>query len=118
MSKLILSLYVLTTSAALIVLKWGSKEGGPPIHSASGKLQFNINAYIISGIILFGISFMLYTYLIAKYDLGYIIPMTSAFVYVLVFTASYFIFNEVFTAFKIAGIVLIVAGLALLNVKK
>jgi multidrug transporter EmrE-like cation transporter len=66
---------------------------------------------------LYGTSFVIYTFLIAKYDLGYIIPLTTAIVYVLIFIASFFIFNEVFTALKVIGIVLIVIGVALLNVK-
>lgn len=117
MSKVILALYVLATSAALIALKWGSKAAAP-IDNLNHKLQFNFNYFVVSGIVLYGISFLLYTYLIAKYDLGYIVPMTTALVYILIFTASYFIFHEVFTALKIAGIVLIVSGLVLLNLNK
>lgn len=117
MSRLILSLYILATSAALVALKWGAKSGAP-VHSVEGKIHFNLNTYVVSGVILYGISFVLYTYLIAKYDLGYIVPLTTALVYIIIFTASYFIFHEVFTAVKVAGIVLIVAGLILLNLKK
>lgn len=114
MSRLIIALYVLTTSTALIVLKLGTRVGQPNYL----KLPFNINALTISGVILYGISFMLYTYLIAKFDLGYIIPLVTAFVYILIFTASYFIFKETFTVLKISGIACIVAGLILLNIKK
>lgn len=82
------------------------------------KLQLNLNPLILLGIFLYGLSFLVYMYLLSKYDLGYIIPLTTALVYILIFGASYFIFNEVFTAIKIAGIVLIVMGLVLLNLKK
>ena len=57
-------------------------------------------------------------YLISKFDLGYIIPLTTALVYVLIFFASFVIFKEAFTALKIVGIVLIVIGVLLLNLKK
>src|SRR5687767_4919130 len=117
MSKLIIGLFVLTTSAALVLMKWGAKTG-PPIEAVNSKLQLNLNAWIITGIALYGVSFLLYTYLIAKFDLGYIVPLTTAMVYIIIFTASYFIFDEVFTALKIAGIVLIVSGLMLLNLGK
>jgi multidrug transporter EmrE-like cation transporter len=70
------------------------------------------------GIALYGTSFLLYTFLISKYDLGYIIPLTTAFVYVLIFFASFFIFKELFTVFKITGIFLILMGIVLLNLKK
>lgn len=106
-----------TTSLALVALKWGSKNGAP-LHYIDNKLQTNLNFYTISGIALYGFSFAIYIYLISKYDLGYIIPLTTALVYILIFSASYFIFNEVFTAVKIAGIALIIVGLVLLNLKK
>jgi drug/metabolite transporter (DMT)-like permease len=117
LSKIIISLYILTTSAALVVLKLGAKSGAP-VQFLDGKLHFNITPYTILGVLLYGVSFLLYIYLISRYDLGYIIPLTTAFVYVLIFFASFAIFNEVFTVTKVIGIVLIVAGLAFLNLKK
>lgn len=114
MSKYIVALFVLVTSSALIVLKLGTKDGSP-IHFVDSKVQLNINPVVIGGIVLYGISFLLYIYLISKYPLGYIIPLTTAFVYLIIFTASYFIFDEVFTALKILGIALIIGGLVFLN---
>ena len=116
MNRLILALYVLTTSFALISLKLGT-ELGAPISFSNNKLQFNLNLYALVGIFLYGTSFLLYTFLIAKYDLGYIIPLATALVYVVIFTASYFIFKESFGALKVIGILLIVAGVILLNIK-
>lgn len=117
LSKVIIALYILTTSSALVVLKLGAKAG-PPLQYAGGKLQFNLNLYAISGIALYFLSFITYVYLISKYDLGYIIPLLAAFVYVLIFVASYFIFKEVFTLTKIIGIGLILAGLFFLNFRR
>jgi drug/metabolite transporter (DMT)-like permease len=116
-SKIILALYVLATSAGLILLKLGS-DNGAAISYADARPQFNLNLLTVSGIALYGLSFAIYTYLIAKYDLGYIIPLTTALVYIIIFTASYFIFKELFTATKILGIALIVTGLVFLNLKK
>ncbi len=117
MSKIIIALYTLATSFALVALKYGSKAGAP-LQYIDHKLHFNINVFSILGISLYGISFLIYVYLISKYDLGYIIPLTAAFIYILIFVASYFVFHEVFTATKIVGITLIVVGLAFLNFKK
>jgi multidrug transporter EmrE-like cation transporter len=110
-------LYILTTSLGLVILKLGSRSG-LPISLAEGRLVFNLNAYTIGGLILYGISFMLYIYLISKFDLGYIIPLAAAFIYVLIFIASYFVFKEPFTLFKIMGITLIIGGIVLLGIKK
>lgn len=117
MSKFLIALFVLITSSALVVLKLGMKAGAP-VAFLDGKIQLNINAYAVSGVLLYGISFLLYMYLLSKYDLGYIIPLTTALVYVLIFTASYFIFKETFTFVKVLGITLILVGLALLNLHK
>ena len=117
MSKIIIGLYVIATSLALVVLKLGSKSGAPA-QFTDGKLHVNITPYTIAGILLYGISFLIYMYLISKFDLGYIIPLTTALVYIIIFTASFFIFKESFTMIKIAGIGLIILGLVLLNVKK
>ena len=114
MSRLFLSIYILATSLALVLLKLGTKNGSP-IQLVEGRLNLDINWVSASGVLLYGFSFILYMYLISKYDLGYIIPITTALVYILIFTASYFIFHEAFTVLKIAGIALIVGGLILLN---
>lgn len=117
MLKLVIGLYVLATASALVVLKLGAKAGAPA-EFIGGKLHLNLNPYVFTGIVLYGTSFLLYIYLISKYDLGYIIPLTTALVYALIFVASFVIFHEVFTLLKVIGIVLIIAGLVLLNLKK
>lgn len=117
MARIILILYVLTTSLALIFLKMGTNSGAL-ISFSGGKLGFNFQVLSLLGIFLYGTSFLLYTYLIAKFDLGYIIPFATAFVYVAIFIASYFIFKEAFTAVKILGIGLILGGIVLLNIGK
>jgi drug/metabolite transporter (DMT)-like permease len=116
-SFLPLALYVLTTSAGLIVIKL-STSGGFPVAYVNDKIQLNFNLLSILGVFLYGLSFILYFYLISKFDLGYIIPLTTALVYILIFIASFLIFHESFTIAKIVGISLIVAGLIFLNTSK
>lgn len=116
MAKIILALYVATTSLGLITLKLGTTNG-LPVSYVQDKLHFNFNFYAVTGVILYGLSFVLYLYLISKYDLGYIIPLTTALVYIVIFIASAVVFKEVFTATKIVGIALIIIGLIFLNLK-
>ena len=117
MSTLLIIAYVLATSFGLILIKLGSASGAP-ISIIEHSIKFNLNPSIIFGIILYGLSFVLYTYLVSKYDLGFIIPITTALVYSVVFVASYFIFHETFTIIKIAAISLIIFGVILLNLNK
>ena len=100
----------------LIILKRGA-ESGLPVSILNNKVHYNLNPYTLIGLTLYGISFVLYVYLISKYDLGYIIPVLAAFVYILIFLASFVLFKEVFTATKVMGICLIVVGLILINIK-
>jgi drug/metabolite transporter (DMT)-like permease len=116
-SRIIIALYVIASSAALVVLKLGTKSGAP-ISLAENKIHLNLTPYALIGIFLYGTSFLLYMYLISKFDLGYIIPLTTALIYIIIFSASFIIFKESFTTFKIIGIVLIVLGLVFLNIKK
>jgi drug/metabolite transporter (DMT)-like permease len=117
MSKLIIFLYVITTSLGLIILKLSTGRGSP-VELIAGKLHFNVNALTLTGIVLYGVSFFLYIFLISKFNLGYIIPLTTALVYIIIFTASFIIFKETFTVLKIAAICLIVIGVILLNIKQ
>jgi len=117
MSNIILLLYVAATSLGLIFVKLGTTDGFP-IKFTDSKVHFNFNFFSVAGILLYGISFLLYVYLISKNDLGYIIPLTTALVYAVIFVASYFVFHEVFTTVKILGILLIVTGLICLNIQR
>lgn len=116
LSKLILGLYVLTTASALVLMKLGSKSGAP-VSFVGSKLAFNLNWVILLGGVLYIVSFALYTFLISKYSLGYIIPLSTGLVYVLIFFASFIVFNETFTILKLLAIAFILGGVALLNVK-
>lgn len=117
MAKIIIGLYVLATSLALIFLKLGSGSGAP-FTFANSRVHFNLGWYSSAGLILYGASFLFYTFLISKYDLGYILPLVTAFVYIAIFIASYLIFHEIFTVTKVVGIVLILTGVVFLNLKK
>lgn len=114
--QFLVAAYVLITSSALISLKLGTSNGAP-LSFINGKLHLNITPFSIIGILLYGLSFLLYMYLISKLDLGYIIPLTTGILYIIIFTASFFIFKETFTVLKLLGIVLILIGLLCLNIK-
>jgi small multidrug resistance pump len=115
--RIILPLYILATSLGLVFIKLGSADG-LPIRLIHNRLQFNLNFFAVSGIFLYVFSFLLYIYLISKNDLGFIIPLTTALVYILIFIASYFIFHETFTLVKALAIALILCGVVLLNIQK
>lgn len=117
MFYLLLGSYVASTAAGLILIKLGSAQHAI-VEFASGRLTFHPTTLNIVGLLLYGISFVLYTYLISKNELGFIIPLTTALVYILIFIASFVVFNESFTLQKILAITLILVGVILLSIKK
>lgn len=117
LANAILVLYALMSSAGLIFLKLGSKTSAP-IAFVDGRLHFNLGLFVIIGVFLYGFSFVIYTYLVSKNELGYIIPISTALVYIFIFLASFILFKETFTALKVVGIALIFGGVVLLNVTK
>lgn len=114
MNWVLVAIYALTTASGLVLLKLGTSDS-PIVSMAGGKANWNISALSLAGIALYGVSFLLYTLLISRFDLGYIVPLTTALVYALIFVASFAIFHEVFTTLKIVGILLILGGVILLN---
>lgn len=117
MSVLIIIAYIISTASGLVLLKLGSNSGAP-IAIINHSLKFNFNPSIIAGIGLYSLSFVLYMYLISKYQLGFIIPLTTALVYILVFAASFVVFHETFNLIKIIAISLIILGVILINLNK
>lgn len=117
MSIILTIAYVISTSLGLVFIKLGT-DTGLPISFVENSLKFNFNLYSILGVFLYGISFFLYIYLISKFELGFIIPLTTALVYTLIFIASFLIFKEVFTIMKIVAISMIIFGVILLNISK
>lgn len=109
-----LAIYVLTTVGGLVALKAGAKHR-PPIAYRNRRLVYNFNPKIRLGLVLYAVSFFSYIYLLSKYDLGFIIPVAAAFVYIVLFTASYVIFKETFTTRKVLGLSLLILGILLLG---
>ena len=114
MDKLLIAAYVISTAGGLVLLKLGTNGSGF-ISITDGKIVWNISALAILGILTYGVSFFLYLVLISKFSLGYIVPLTTALVYILVFFASYFVFKEGFTVLKVIAIAMIIAGVIILN---
>ncbi len=115
LSNILLLTYAITSATGLVLLKLGSQSGAL-VEFIDGKMSLNLGVFAILGIILYGLSFALYTYLIAKNDLSYIIPVSTALVYIGIFLASFIVFKEAITALKVVGIFLIIGGVVLLNV--
>lgn len=109
-------LYIIFSVGGLILLKLGSATLSMSIKN--GNFGVSMNYISMLGFFAYIISFLLYTFfIIKKYDLSYIYPLLSGLTQILVVLAGVFIFKENLTLSSGIGIVLIILGLILLNIK-
>lgn len=120
-SYLILIIPIAAASAAQIFLKKGMM--------ALGRLDFTManlvtlipkilqNIWLVSGALLFGVSFLLYLFTLSKFQLGIIYPIFVSAGVIIVSLASSFLFKEAFSWPQVAGIAAIILGIFLLSTK-
>lgn len=76
-----------------------------------------VNIYILSGVICYVGSMLLFFYMLSRFDLSVIIPLT-ALTYIFNMLAAYFIFQESFDIYKIGGMFVIIFGIVILSMSK
>ena len=97
--------------------------------SALGRLDFSLanllalipkimqNGWLLSGMVLFGISFLVYLFALSKYQLNIAYPIFVSSGIILISLASWFFFRETLSWLQISGILLIIFGIFLLAIK-
>ena len=76
-------------------------------------VNVSISLTTLLGILFYGLSFMLYIFLLNRFDLSFISPLTVGVVYVLLMATAVIVFNETFTVAKAIGCALILVGVLL-----
>ena len=117
MIYVICAIYLCLSVSGLTFMKLGSLEG------AKELLTIPIINMKISGLSLIGytcyiFSFLLYTYIVTKFDLGIIVPLLAGIVNVLVMIVAVFVFKEKFNIYSCIGVCMIIVGIFLINLKK
>lgn len=109
-------LYLILSVGGLILVKSGSSS--VTIAIANGTFNFAMGIKALIGFIAYIGSFLIYTfYIIKNFDLSYIFPIITGITQVLVILAGVFIFKEQINSWAIGGIILIIIGITLLNIK-
>lgn len=118
---LFLGISILAAAAAQLLIKKGVL--------LLGQLEFSLpnlidlisrvlkNFYIIFGLFLLGISFMLWIFIVSKKQLNVVYPISSSLTIILVAIFSWFFFQEKLFLYQILGIGLIIFGIFLLALK-
>ena len=118
---LILLIHIFTAAVAQIFFKKGI--------SALGTLEFSLsnifaliprilqNVWLLSGMFLFGISFLVYLFVLSRFQLNIVYPTVVSSGIIIISLASWFFFKETLSWLQISGIILIIFGIFLLAVK-
>ena len=110
-------IYALISVAGLTLVKLGSNNPLSFVASQNG-FSFGTGWITLLGLVLYIVSFLIYMTLIAKNNLTYITPVSSAVVYILTMVVSLVVFREQVTSIQWIGWCLILVGVVLMNLKK
>jgi small multidrug resistance pump len=115
--KLLLFVGVLLNVTAQFLLKAGMTRIGPIElnQSITGKFLGMLgNFFFWAGLITYGISFVVYSIVLSRLELGRAYPVSSAAAIILITAASIVFLKESLTLVKILGVLLCSAGIILI----
>lgn len=108
-------LYLLLSASGLILLKSGS--GNLVVNVANNVFNFSINLKMLLGGAFYILSFILFLFIIPKFNLSYIYPMSAGILFVIVLVASALFLGEKISIIQGIGALLILSGIVALNIK-
>lgn len=114
---ILIVVYIILTIAGVVLFKLGTQKDFL-VSIATGVFTLKISLMSIIGLVCYLCSFLMYMFLISKFDLTYIVPVTTGIVQVATFVLAIMIFKESITVSKVVAIGLILIGVILLNIKK
>lgn len=120
-SYLIIIIPIITASIAQLLFKKGISSWGSLDFSLTNLLslipRILQNGYLMTGAVLFGISFLVYLFSLSKFQLSVVYPIFVSAGIILVSLASRFFLKESLSWLQILGIVIIIFGIFLLATK-
>lgn len=116
MQILIIIAYLILTTLGLILVKLGSNSVS--FELCKGIFTCSLNLMFVLGLLCYICSFIIFTFvLVRKFNLTYIMPITTGITQVLVILAGLIVFKEYVNIYQVIGIALTVVGVVLLNIK-
>jgi drug/metabolite transporter (DMT)-like permease len=96
--------------------KYGMSRSTGGFGSLKGILQLFLSPYVLSGLAMYGAATVLWLFILSRVPLSLAYPIQSM-AYILAVIGAYYIFHEPLNAAKIAGCILILAGVSLIGWK-
>ncbi len=116
MQIVLIGIYMMLTVSGLVLIKLGGT--GTSVAIQSNILIANVNLLLILGLLCYVCSFVMFTVIVQKYELGYIFPIVSGIVNVLAVIAGIIFLKESINVYGIVGIAAVVLGIVLMNIKR
>lgn len=107
----LIGMYVLLNSVGQLLIKTGTQEIGE--WSQGWAVWWNFK--LLSGIGLFGLSFLTWIYILSKHSLSYAFPLAVGLGYVAVVLLAIVVLREMPTGLQFIGMSLIGAGIILMS---
>ena len=109
--------YFIFTCLGMVLIKLGGRPSENILFTLP-VVDFRVTALTFIGFFVYGLSFLLYTILLTRYELSFLNPVTIGITSILIFASAALVFGEAITLAKIAALLLIVGGVIIINVFK
>lgn len=106
-------LYAGLSSVGIVLFKYGSKTG-MSIGVSAGALNIKLSLVSLCGMLCYIVSFLLYLFLVSKFDLSKIYPITTGIIFIGVMIMSVLFLRETVHWQQLLGSALILIGVVLL----
>lgn len=107
--------YIFFTVLGLFMMKLSAQPIG--LGFQNGAFFLNISIKMIFALLFYITSFVLWTGIVVKNDLSFIVPFSSAIVNILSVIIGVLIFHEYMNIYKVIGIAMALSGVVLMNFK-
>ncbi len=116
-SVLLLIIYVASSSLGLVLLKVGLNNGTLiTLHSAF--LELKLHTFLMAGIVLYVLSFLLNMIVMSRFNLSYVYPISAGLIYIAILVFSLLILKEQMSLMQVTGTIFILIGIIIMNIKK
>lgn len=105
-------LYLLLTLTGMTLIKMGGQSLSHGIRIS----RFSISLMTLVGISLYGLSFLLYTFLISRMQISIVMPLLSAIHSCALVMVGVMIFHEVLNLGQMVGIAIVIVGVFVMGV--
>ncbi|MDF2925610.1 MAG: EamA family transporter [Paenibacillaceae bacterium] len=96
--------------------KYGMQHSTGGFQSFLGVVRLFLSPHVLSGLAMYGVATVLWLFILSRVPLSLAYPIQSL-AYIFAAVGAYYVFHEPLSAAKIAGCVLILAGVTLIGWK-